>query len=51
MAVVTLKGLTKIYEGSKEPAVKDISFQVEDGEFMVLLGPAKSGTTGTTWGR
>ncbi|UCD78871.1 MAG: sn-glycerol-3-phosphate ABC transporter ATP-binding protein UgpC [Desulfobacterales bacterium] len=43
MAVVTLKGLTKIYEGSKEPAVKDITFQVEDGEFMVLLGPSGCG--------
>jgi multiple sugar transport system ATP-binding protein len=43
MAVVKLEGLTKIYEGSKEPAVKDITFQVEDGEFMVLLGPSGCG--------
>ena len=43
MAVVKLEGLTKVYEGSKEPAVRDITFQVEDGEFMVLLGPSGCG--------
>jgi len=43
MAVVKLEGITKIYEGSKEPAVKDINFQVDDGEFMVLLGPSGCG--------
>jgi multiple sugar transport system ATP-binding protein len=43
MAVVKLQGLTKVYEGSKEPAVKDITFQVENGEFMVLLGPSGCG--------
>jgi multiple sugar transport system ATP-binding protein len=43
MAVVTLKGLTKTFEGSGEPAVQDVSFQVEDGEFMVLLGPSGCG--------
>jgi multiple sugar transport system ATP-binding protein len=43
MAVVTLKGMTKTFEGSSEPAVHDVSFQVEDGEFMVLLGPSGCG--------
>lgn len=43
MATVTLSGITKIYENSKEPAVKDISFGVRDGEFMVLLGPSGCG--------
>ncbi len=43
MAVVNLEGITKVYEGSKESAVKDINFQVEDGEFMVLLGPSGCG--------
>ena len=40
MAVVALEGLTKIYAGSGEPAVRDVTFRVEDGEFMVLLGPS-----------
>ena len=43
MAFVTLDGITKIYENAKEAAVKDVSFQVEDGEFMVLLGPSGCG--------
>jgi len=43
MAVVKLQGLTKFYPGSKEPAVNRISFQVDDGEFMVLLGPSGCG--------
>ena len=43
MAVVKLEGITKVYEGSKESAVKDINFQVDDGEFMVLLGPSGCG--------
>jgi len=43
MAVVTLRKLTKTFEGSSEPAVADASFQVEDGEFMVLLGPSGCG--------
>jgi multiple sugar transport system ATP-binding protein len=43
MAVVTINGLTKVYEGSKETAVKNINFQVDDGEFMVLLGPSGCG--------
>jgi len=43
MAVVKLEGISKVYEGSKESAVKDINFQVEDGEFMVLLGPSGCG--------
>ena len=43
MAVVSLNGLTKVYEGSDEEAAKDITFRVEDGEFMVLLGPSGCG--------
>ena len=43
MAFVTLDGITKVYENSREPAVKDISFEVRDGEFMVLLGPSGCG--------
>ena len=43
MAVVKLDRITKVYEGSKESAVKDITFQVDDGEFMVLLGPSGGG--------
>ena len=43
MAVVTVAGLCKRYEGSTEFAVKDVGFTVADGEFMVLLGPSGCG--------
>ena len=39
MATVAITALTKLYEGGAEPAVKDLSLTVTDGEFMVLLGP------------
>src|SRR6478736_2831660 len=43
MAVVTLDRITKRYDGSSEPAVCDVSLQVADSEFMVLLGPSGCG--------
>ena len=43
MAVVTIDKLSKRYEGSQELAVKDVSFTVANGEFMVLLGPSGCG--------
>ena len=43
MAVVTLNRLTKLFEGSRQAAVTDVSFQVENGEFLVLLGPSGCG--------
>jgi multiple sugar transport system ATP-binding protein len=43
MAVVTLDRITKHYDDSREAAVRDVSFEVKDGEFMVLLGPSGCG--------
>jgi multiple sugar transport system ATP-binding protein len=43
MAEVILENITKIYPGSHEPAVKDVSFHVRHGDFMVLLGPSGCG--------
>jgi multiple sugar transport system ATP-binding protein len=43
VAVVSVEQLSKRYEGSSELAVKDVSFTVADGEFMVLLGPSGCG--------
>ena len=43
MAVVTIDRLSKRYDGGGEPAVKDVSLTVADGEFMVLLGPSGCG--------
>src|SRR5579863_8954216 len=45
MAVVKVDRLYKEYKGHADFAVKDVSFTVADGEFMVLLGPSGCGKT------
>ncbi len=45
MADVTLRNISKRF-GSIE-AVRDLSFTVDDGEFVVLLGPSGAGKTTT----
>ncbi len=43
MAFVNIDKLCKQYGSGGEPAVKDVSLSVADGEFMVLLGPSGCG--------
>jgi sulfate transport system ATP-binding protein len=38
---ITLDQVTKRYQGS--PVVNDVSLEVGEGEFFVLLGPSGSG--------
>jgi multiple sugar transport system ATP-binding protein len=45
MAEVSLKGVSKRF--GKVSAVRDLSFTVADGEFVVLLGPTGAGKTTT----
>jgi multiple sugar transport system ATP-binding protein len=42
MAQVQVTGVTKIFDGS-EPAVSDLTLEVADGEFVVLVGPSGCG--------
>src|SRR6187431_440539 len=45
MPAVTLKNISKTYEGGKLKAVNDISFDVEQGELFGLIGPDGAGKT------
>jgi multiple sugar transport system ATP-binding protein len=50
MASVTLQNVTKIYRGRRGeevPAVLDLSLEVPDRSFVVLLGPSGCGKTST----
>ncbi|HEX2866939.1 MAG TPA: ATP-binding cassette domain-containing protein, partial [Ignavibacteriales bacterium] len=46
MAEVSLKQVTKVYEGGQE-AVKGVSLEVKDKEFLVLVGPSGCGKSTT----
>jgi len=43
MASITIDGVSKIF--GKTPALKDVTLDIADGEFMVLLGPSGCGKT------
>jgi multiple sugar transport system ATP-binding protein len=44
MAEVTFKDVDKVYAGDVQ-AVKDLSLEIQDGEFLVLVGPSGCGKT------
>ena len=43
MANISYIDATCIYEGATAPSVAELSLEVQDGEFMVLVGPSGSG--------
>ena len=43
MATITYKGASCIYEGSDKLAVDALNLDIQDGEFVVLVGPSGSG--------
>jgi multiple sugar transport system ATP-binding protein len=47
MASVSLRHVTKTFDGMGRPAVRDLSLEVADGELLVLLGPSGCGKTTT----
>src|ERR1700753_3157475 len=42
MASISLQNVSKVY-GGKVKAVDDVTLEVKDGEFMILLGPSGCG--------
>ena len=45
--VIEVKNLVKQYKKTKEPAVRGVSFDVQEGEFFAFLGPNGAGKTTT----
>src|SRR5438105_7729320 len=45
MASVTLRALTKTFDAGTKPTLQELSLDVRDGEFLVLLGPSGCGKT------
>lgn len=43
MACITVEHLTFTYPEQRTPALSDLSFSVEEGEFLTLIGPSGSG--------
>jgi len=47
MASLTLRRLSKTFDARTKPALQELSLDVRDGEFLVLLGPSGCGKTTT----
>lgn len=45
--MIRLENLSKVFAGTEEPAVKDLSMDIYKGEIVVLVGPSGCGKTTT----
>lgn len=43
MSILDVRGLTYTYPGSPSPALKDVSFQIEPGQLLAVVGPNEAG--------
>jgi osmoprotectant transport system ATP-binding protein len=46
-AMISLDRVTKVFDGTAEPAVRELSLEVPEGEIVVLVGPSGCGKTTT----
>ena len=47
MASVTFEGISRVYPGTERPSVDNLSLEIGDGEFLVLVGPSGCGKSTT----
>ena len=45
--MISLRGVSKVFPGTTEPAVRDLSLDVEEGHLVALVGPSGCGKTTT----
>ena len=45
--MISLQGVSKVFENTREPAVKELSLEIKSGETVVLVGPSGCGKTTT----
>jgi osmoprotectant transport system ATP-binding protein len=45
--MISLKDVSKTFDGSEEPAVRNLSMEIAEGETVVLVGPSGCGKTTT----
>ena len=45
--MISLRNVSKVFTGSGEPAVKDLSLEIEEGDLVALVGPSGCGKTTT----
>ncbi|MDO5053616.1 MAG: sugar ABC transporter ATP-binding protein, partial [Pseudoclavibacter sp.] len=43
MATVSYREASRVYPGAERPAVNKLDLEIDDGEFMVLVGPSGCG--------
>ena len=45
--MIRLRGLTKVFPGQRDPAVRDLTLEIASGQTCVLIGPSGCGKTTT----
>lgn len=49
MAIISLENISFTYKGSKNLALKEVSFQINAGEFVGIIGPTGAGKSTLCW--